>query len=67
MVATLKNVGTADWDRERLNMSVNTPSSCSEEAVKDAVWAGNLARLNTFKCLTHVSHREGEPTVLGSG
>ena len=28
MVATLKRVGTADLDRERLNMSVNTPASC---------------------------------------
>jgi hypothetical protein len=25
----LKHVGTADWDRERLNMSVNTRASWS--------------------------------------
>ena len=25
------------------------------------------ARVNTFKCLTHVGYGEGEPTVLGSG
>jgi hypothetical protein len=33
MVAILKHVGTADWDRERLNMSVNTPASCSAHAL----------------------------------
>ena len=62
-------MGTADWDRERLNMSVNTPAcwSCSEDAAGDAVWAGSLATVNTFKCFTHVGHGEGEPTVLGSG
>ena len=26
MVAILNYVGTADWDRERLKMSVNTPA-----------------------------------------
>ena len=26
---------------------------------RDAVWAGGLARVNTFKCLTHVGHGEG--------
>jgi hypothetical protein len=33
MVAILKHVGTADWDRERLNMSVNTPASWSAHAL----------------------------------
>jgi hypothetical protein len=27
-------VGTADWDRERLNMSVNTPVSWSAHALR---------------------------------
>jgi hypothetical protein len=34
MVAILKHVGTADWDRERLNMSVNTPASWSAHALR---------------------------------
>jgi hypothetical protein len=32
-VAILKYVGTADWDRERLNMPVNTPASWSAHAL----------------------------------
>ena len=73
-MANLKHLGTADWDRERSNMYVNTPASWSAHALKtgdgdagDAVWAGRLARVSTLKCLTHVGHRDGEPTVLGSG
>jgi hypothetical protein len=60
MVAILKHVGTVDWERERLNMSVNT---CSDDAARDA----SLARVNTIKCLTHIGHGGGEPTVLVSG
>ena len=41
--------------------------SCSEDTARDAIWAGSLARVNTLKCLTHVGHGEGEPTVLVSG
>ena len=37
----------------------------SDDAARDAVGAGSLARVNMFKCLTHLSHGEGEPTVLG--
>ena len=33
MVAILKHVGTTEWDRERLNMSVNTPARCSEDGL----------------------------------
>ena len=55
MVALLKHVGTADWDRD-----------CSEEGDRDAVWAGSLARVNTFKCFTHVGCGEGEPAGFGS-
>ena len=41
--------------------------ACSEDAARDAIWAGSLARVDTFKCLTNISHGEGEPTVFGSG
>jgi hypothetical protein len=41
--------------------------ACSEDAFRDAVWAGSIARVNMFKCFTHVGHGEQEPTVLGSG
>ena len=48
-------------------MSINTTATwsahASEDAARDAVWASSLARVNMFKCLTHVDHG-GEPTVL---
>ena len=34
---------------------------------RDAVWAGSLARVNTFKCFTHVGCGEGGPQVLVAG
>jgi hypothetical protein len=34
MMAILKHVRTADWDRERFNMSVNTPASWSVNALR---------------------------------
>ena len=34
MVDILKQVGTADWDRERLNWSVNTPASWSAHTLR---------------------------------
>ena len=71
MVAILKHVGTADWDRGEIEYICKNTSqlvcSCSEDTAIDAVWADSLARVNTFKCFTHVGHGEGEPTVLGSG
>ena len=53
----LKHVGTADWDRERLNMSVNTPDSWSAHALRTrfrmpsgpAVLQG-LTRLTFYGC-----------------
>jgi hypothetical protein len=30
----LKQMGTEDWDRERLNVSVNTPASWSAHALR---------------------------------
>ena len=70
MVDLLKQVGTADWIRERLNMSVHYRQlvcACSEDKARDAVWAWSLAKVNMLKCLTHVGHGEREPIVLGSG
>ena len=43
-------------------MSVNTSDRWSAHA-RDAVWAGGLARVKTFKC----GEGEEEPTVFGSG
>ena len=72
MVGTLKQVGTADWDRERFNVSVNKHfsqlvSACCENVARDVVWTGRLVRVNTFKCLAHIGQGEGEPTILGNG
>ena len=48
----LKHVGTADWDRERLNMSVNTPASWSAHVLR--MWLGRPsgpAALRGLTCL----------------
>ena len=61
MVDTLKQVGTADRDRERLKYvrkhSSQLVCTCSENAARDA---GSLARVNTLKCLTYVGIGEGQ-------
>ena len=70
MVDILKQVGTADWDREIeyfCKYSSQLGSACSEDAARDVVWAGSLAMVNMLKRLTHIGHGEREPTVLGSG
>jgi hypothetical protein len=65
MVAILKHVGTADWDMDWdeyvRKYTSQLVCACSEDVARDAVWAGSLARFNTFKCFSHVGHREGEP------
>ena len=63
----LKQVGTADWDRERLNMSLNTPASWSAHALRTQLIILSGLRVNMLKCLTHVGYGERELTVLGSG
>ena len=66
----MKHVGTAVWDRERLNISVNTLASWSAHALRTQLRrpSGPAAfrRVNKLKCLTYVSHGEGETTVLGN-
>jgi hypothetical protein len=69
-VATLKYVGTANWNRERLNMPVNTPASWSAHVLR--MWRGmssgpaalqGLTRLNVL--LTAATEKESS-TVLGN-
>ena len=50
-------------------MSVNTPASCTYALRLRLGRPSGPARVNPFKCLTHVGHGEGEwgPVVLGSG
>ena len=62
-------VGTADWDRDWLNMSVNTPASWSAYALRKRLWMPSgpaalrgLTRLNVLLTLA-----EGELTGFGSG
>ena len=38
-----------------------------EDAARDTVWVGSLARVNMHKCFTHVGHGQLKTTVLGSG
>ena len=73
MVAILKHVGSADWDREGLNMSVNTPASWSAHALRTRLgmpsWPAakrGLTRLNVL--LTSATEKErGGPQSLVAG
>jgi hypothetical protein len=70
-VDILKQVGTADWDRERLKMSINPPASWSAHVLR--TWLGmtfgpsvlrGLTRLNVL--LTLATENE-TPQSLGVG
>ena len=63
----LKQVETADWDRERLNMSVNTPASWSADALRMRLGMPSGPEALQGITLLNVGHGEREPTVLGSG
>ena len=66
MVALLKHVGTAgliEYVRKHTSQLV---CACSEDVAADAVWACSLARVNTFKCFSHVGCSEGEAADFGS-
>ena len=69
MVALLEHVGTADWDKVLIEYvrkhTGQLVCACSEGAAGDAVWAWSLARVDTFKCFTHLGCSEGEATCLG--
>ena len=71
MVALLKHVGTADWYRERLNMSINTPASRSADALRTQLrMPSELAVLRGLTCLNILptSATENEsPQSLGVG
>ena len=70
MVALLKHVGTADWDRDGLNMSVNTPASWSVDALRTRLGMPSgpaallgLTRLNVLLTLAAVKE---SPQVFSS-
>ena len=71
MVDILKQVWTADWDRERLNTSVNTSASWSAQALRTQL--GMLSGPAALRGFTRLNvlltfcHGEGELKVLGSG
>ena len=49
-------------------MSVNTSQlvcACSEDAARDAVWAGSLARVNTLTFFTHTEEESPQSLVTG--
>ena len=49
----MKHVGTADRDRERLNMPVNTPASWSAHALR--MWLGMPSGPAALRGLTHLN------------
>jgi hypothetical protein len=53
MVAILKHVGTEDWDRNLLNMSVKTPASWSAHALR--TWLGMSSGPAALRGLTHLN------------
>jgi hypothetical protein len=46
-------VGTADWDREKLNMSVNTPASWYAHALR--TWLGMPSGVAALQGLTRLN------------
>ena len=66
MVAILKHVGTADLDRERLNMSVNTPGSWSADALMRLGMQSGPAALRGLTRLTfsHVPTNGCDPSTV---
>ena len=58
-MAILKHVGTADWDGERLNMSVNTPIIVSKYFL-NKVSISKVRASNTEKRKMQVLVHEGD-------
>ena len=71
MVVILKQVGTADWDRERLNLAVNTPTSWSEHGLRTRLGMPSglaalrgLTRLNALLTSATEKKKESQQSLV---
>ena len=61
-------VGTAHWDRERLNMSVNTPTRWSVDALRTQLgMPSGLTALRGLNVLLTSAMENESPQSLGAG
>jgi hypothetical protein len=67
MVALLKHVGTADWNRDWLNMSINTPVSWSVHTPRTPARDAVLRVLTLLNVLLTLATVMESPQVLVAG